>query len=740
MADLELSFASGEKSLSVRHFSVEEEVSGLFEVSVVALSENDSLDLEALLGKPASLRVASGMKEARTGGARLWTGICAAIEQVQGESTGLSTYKLRIVPDVWLLTQRRGHRIFQHVSIPTIVEKVLGEWKIKPVWHLDKGRYPKLEYKVQYGETDHAFVSRLLEEAGIVFTFPDDDSAGSHITFTDRLHQGDLRPGGSIPYVDNPSQSAEKEFVTHLLLSHEVRPGALTIRDYDFRNPGFALFGNAPKSAQPEDFYEQYHYQPGAALAELGKPGNTPAADDQAVARYDHPYLGDKAKRALSGVRNARRSISFDTNTSDLWPGVVFTIEGHPQAELDTSHKLVVTSFSMSGSPGGEWTMSATAVFASDPYLPPLRTPKPKVQGVQSATVVGPAGQEIHTDEFGRVRVQFPWDREGKKNERSSCWIRVSQGWAGTGYGMITIPRIGQEVLVGFLNGDPDQPIITGRVFNAVEHVPYDLPEHKTRSTWKSDTSMGSNGSNEIMFEDLADKELIYMQAQRNMRKLVKRDETITVRRNRQKLVLLNETETTGANRTEVTGANRTEITGVNRTTVVGAHRAKLVGGNETERTEGNLTVYVGGNQDVVIKQVRKRRVEGDSHLTVKGDRRQRVEGSQSLTVNGDQQEKVGQNHALAVDKEIHFKAGTNLVIEAARDITLRGPGGFIRIDAGGITIRGNLVKINSGGSPGAGQGSAPVAPDEANEAEILPPPPPKPEDVLFTGIVGSEG
>jgi type VI secretion system secreted protein VgrG len=737
MAVLELSFEGGEASLSVRRFSVQESISSLFTVSVWARSKNDSLDLDSIVGKAASFRIVAGYQWALLGGARYWTGICSYMEQVQAESTGLSTYYLRIVPRLWLLTQRRGNRIYQHQSIPDILDDLLKEWSIKPEWQIDRGKYPKLEYKVQYGESDYAFLSRLLEEAGIAFVFPDDDAKGSKLTFSDKLHAGAPRPAPPIHFVDNPSQASEKEFVTDVRIASEVRPGAHTIRDHDFRNPAFRLFGEAPKAPAPEDAYEQYHYDPGAFLVEGAKGGDTPVADDQGVARYEQRYGKELAERSLLSARADKRSVSFDTNTIDLWPGQVFSIENHPHADLGAGQKLLVADFSAQGAPDEEWSMSARAVFvdAKAPYRPPIKTPKPVVYSVQSATVVGPKGQEIHTDEFGRVRVQFPWDREGKLDERSSCWIRVSQGWAGTGFGMIVLPRIQQEVLVAFLEGDPDQPIIVGRVFNATNQVPYKLPQHKTRSTWKSDSSLGGGGFNEIMFEDLKGKELVYVQAQKNLRKLVKNDETITVGNNRQKLVVVNETETTGANRTEVTGANRTEITGVNRTTVIGGNRSKQIGGDEIERTDGNLTSYIGKNQDITIKQTKREQIEGDSHLRVKGKRNQRVDGNQSLTVKKNRQEKVGKNHAMEVGEEIHLKAGTALVIEAAKDLTLKGPGGFIRIDAGGITIKGNVVKINSGGSAGSGSGASPEDPAEAVEAVIEAPEKPVPDNVAITGL-----
>ncbi len=261
--------------------------------------------------------------------------------------------------------------------------------------------------------------------------------------------------------------------------------------------------------------------------------------------------------------------MSFSTNTVDLWPGMVFQMEDHPHKKLSSTTKLLVTTLTMEGTAHEAWETFGEAVFADQVYRSPM-LPKPRVNGVQSATVVGKKGEEIHTDEHGRVKLQFPWWRDGKDDENSSCWIRASQGWAGTGFGLITIPRVGQEVLVSFLEGDPDQPIITGRVFNAIQPVPYKLPKHKTRSAWRSRSTPNSEGFNEIMFEDLKDKELVYLQAQKNLRKLVKNDETITVGHDRKHLVKNDQTETVKKNRTEVTGGDRIEITDKNHTTVIG--------------------------------------------------------------------------------------------------------------------------------------------------------------------------
>lgn len=671
MAMLELSFAGGEASLSVRRFSVRESISGLFEASVWACSPNPDLDLESIIGQGVALRVMSGRLFAKGGGGRLWTGIVRSIEQVQASQSALgmkelSTYLLRVVPNLWMLTQRRNYRIFQHLSVPEIIDELLDEWGIDRVWQVDRDAYPKHEYRVQYAESDFDFLSRQLEDAGIAYTFPDDDEKPSIVTFSDKLDKGPLRTP-AIPYVDNPSQSSEKEFASAVHLSYTLRPGAYVIRDYDFRKPSFELFGGATKVEGSEATYEQYHYEPGGFLVEGGK------------SVHEQSFGHARAQSRLDAARADRRTVTFDTNTIDLAPGQTFCLDKHPHAELGEQAKLLVTEFVVEGSPDGEWAMSGQAAFAQGTYRPPMRTAKPRVEGVQTARVVGAPGEEIHTDAYGRVRVQFPWDREGNHDQNSSCWIRVSQGWAGTGYGMIVLPRVGQEVLVGFLEGDPDQPIVVGRVFNAKQVVPYKLPQHKTRSTWKSDSSLGSNGFNEIMFEDAQGQELVWEQAQKNRRRLVKNDETITI----------------------------------------GHDRQKLVKNDETDKTLGNLKVYVGKDQDIVIKQDKRERIEGDSHLRVFGKRNQRIEGKQSLTVKGDRHEVVGKNYAVGANDEMHVKAGTAIVIEAGKDLTLKGPGGFVRIDQSGVTIRGKVVRINSGGSPGVGKGASPDEPAEAIEAVV---------------------
>lgn len=732
MPILQLTVGTGD-TFAVKTFEIHERMSDTFCVTLVAYSENESIDLEGVVGKPASFAIESGMKFA-TRGKRKWQGICSYAEQVHAEPTGLSTYALEIVPVMWVLTQRASHRLFQHVTIVDIVKVIFGELGVDAVWQLSETYLP-LEYRVQYGESDYQFVCRLLEEAGIAFSFPDD--GGTKLILSDAPTANPAFAGSPLSFVDNPNEASELEFVTHVQMAHGVRPGAFTMRDYDQRAPRFNLEARAATDATTELAYEQYAYVPGGFLVENQSGGATPVADDQGVARWAQAHGVERARLALEATRADKRHVVFVSNVIDLGAGTVFAIDKHPHAALTPATSLLTTEYHLRGSQHGNWTASGRALFADVPYRPPLRTPKPVVTGVQPAVVVGPKGEEIYVDELGRVRVQFPWDRDGKLDETANCWLRVSQGWAGTGFGMIDVPRIGQEVIVGFVGGNPDQPMVVGRLYNAVELVPYKLPDHKTRSTWKSRSSPqgAAENFNEIMFEDLMGQELVFEQAEKNRRRLVKHDEVVTVVHDLQKYVKNDEIETTVRNRTQVTEGHRTEIVDLNRTIVIKQNREHLVEQNETIRTNGNRLDTVAGTSDVTVLGDRKTLLASDDHIHVRGSRNELVDVDQSLEVAGNQMEKVGGNHALDATNEIHLKAGMNLVIESGVDLTLKSSGGFIRIDPTGVTIQGTLVRINSGGAAGSGQGSSPVSPTDATAAEITPPEKPIMDDVSETGI-----
>jgi type VI secretion system secreted protein VgrG len=714
---LRLLFESGESSLDVRRFVVQEAVSSLFRVTVWAHSPESSLPLSSLVGHAAGLRIESPVKFALKP-VRLWSGICSAAAQVHAENSPLlSTYEFEIVPALWLLTKRSGYRIFQHLSIPDIIDKLLGEWKIAPVWEVDRGRYPKLEFKVQYGESDFTLFTRLLEEAGITYLFEDTEQE-TKLVLRDEP-QTVARRGVAIPYQEHANHAEEKEYVNSARIGHEVRPGAFVLQDYDFRRPALPLQEQAPKSAAPEDRNEQVRYEPGSYLAEIGAGGDTPVADDKGIARYDMGYGRNKATRLLAGARVGKAGVTLDTNAVDLRPGSIFEVSNHVHPDV-AGRALLTTHLTMEGSLREAWRLTVHAVWAELPYRPPAVTPKPAVHGIQSATVVGEndaqGAQEIHVDEFGRVRVQFPWDREAKADANASCWIRVSQGWAGRGYGMMHIPRVGQEVLVTFLDGDPDQPVIVGRLHNKTNPLFYKLPDNKTISTYKGDSSPGDNGYNEIKFEDKKGEELFYHQAEKDQRVLVKHDETITVLNNRRKAVNQNETDTTGKNRVEVTGRDRSESVGVNKTTFVVGNRSKWIKRDKGVRNEGNRQTLLNQTADIVVKGDKREWVQRDAHLYIKGDRREAVDDTRSFIVVEDHHEKIGGSHALVSGKTQSYHADVKLVAEGGSGATAKGPGGFVAIDASGVIISGNVVRINAGGSPGQSKQATPKEPLKARE------------------------
>ncbi|AUX49053.1 uncharacterized protein SOCE26_105980 [Sorangium cellulosum] len=610
MPRLSLWFASKEESLSVRRFSVREQMSSLFEVSILAVSEIEDLDLDSLVGKAAAFRVESTVLSSIVP-SRVWAGLCAQMEQVQAEPTGLSTYRLRIVPLLFRTTLRRNSRIFQHMTIPDIVLQMLKEWEIEPEVKLS-AKYPAYEYRVQYGETDYAFMCRLLEEAGISFHFAhraDGGRMGAELTrlvLSDVPHRGEPRSDVPIPYVDHPNQASGREFVSDVVVSHEVRPGHVTLRDFDFRmRPDYQLFAEAKAGLEDELRYEQYHYVPGAFVVEPGKGGDTPVADDRGVARVDTKEAEALATRSLESERRGRRSIQYRTNALDLGPGVVLSIGRHPRKELDPGQALLVVASTFEGDHGGEWSTTGEAVFAEQPYRPARRTPKPRVVGVQSAIVVGPPGEEIHTDEFGRVRVQFHWDREGRFSDASSCWIRVSQGWAGSRYGLLSIPRVGQEVLVDFFDGDPDRPVVVGRVFNSSTRVPYTLPAEKTKSGWKSDSSPGSGGFNELSFDDAAGRELIHVQAQRDYSEIIKRDQSSTVLSNRSASVTGGDSVTVGGSQSFTVGKSQSHTIGEQQTNNIGEGRTSIVRTSDTVDAGDSQNVTVGDGVGYTINKDR---------------------------------------------------------------------------------------------------------------------------------------
>jgi type VI secretion system secreted protein VgrG len=513
-------------AVDVRQFTIANRFMAPFAATVLVRSSDDDLDFEALVGHRANFELLShGLLDKPA----TWAGICASVEMMEAEPDGLSTYRIRLVHPLWLLTQKRGYHVHQYLSEPTIAANVLKSWGLEAQKAFNEADHPARKYKVQYDETDLDFVTRMLEEAGVTLSFdasldPNAKPAElkpAKIVLSDRPQANP--PRAPLGWARDPSSfGATHEYATRVRFGREVKPGRFTVADYDHRNPAYGLSETSALEGVEEPL-EQYRYDPGAFVYET-KPdakGDSPVADDRGVARVDMKRAHALAEMRLSAARHGAFQVRFDTNAIDIVPGTVVAIANHPHRALGLGHPLLVIQVTVRGERSGRAIASCVAVHASDAYRPPLKTPKPKTLGVECATVVGPAGEEIHTDEFGRVRVQFNWDRHGKADEKSSCWIRVSQPWAGAAFGGSNLPRVGQEVIVDFYGGDPDKPVIIGRAYNNLSQTPYKLPDHKTKSVWRSSSTGGGGGYNEIRMDDKAGEEHLRIRAQKDLFKEV---------------------------------------------------------------------------------------------------------------------------------------------------------------------------------------------------------------------------
>jgi type VI secretion system secreted protein VgrG len=510
--------------------------------------------------------------------------------------------------------------MFQLKTEVDIALDLLKEWGISPTKRL-AGVYKKRKYRLQYGESDYTFICRMLEDAGVSFYFESGDESPLVL---DDGPQGNVRRL-PITFRDNPN-TVDIEYVTAVNVGRRLRPGKYTVRDYDYRRPADYNLVASASAEGVEDRLERFHYVPGAFLYESDKGEDSPSADDRGKFRTDEAEAAALAQRRLDAKRSSAREVTFKTNTVDPVPGTVLSFLDHPKAELGPDKWLLITESKLSGDIPDKWRHECKAVSADVPYRPPLHTPKPRAQGVENATVVGPAGEEIHVDEFGRVRVQFHWDREGQMDARSSCWIHVNQPWGGTGFGGTNLPRIGQEVIVDFLGADPDRPIITGRIYTNLQKTPYKLPDNKTQSGWKSNSSPEKGGYNEIMFEDKAGAELVRMQAEKDLNKLVKNDESVNIGNDRTSTIGNDESRTIGNDMMKQVMNNMREMIGMNRSRGVGNDENVQVGRNQTTNVGDKIEIVCGKSKLTMDKdgnitlQGTKITVSGSDHVQVSSE------------------------------------------------------------------------------------------------------------------------
>ncbi|NUP05372.1 MAG: type VI secretion system tip protein VgrG [Polyangiaceae bacterium] len=596
-------------SFDIREFKVTDGLNMLFSVDLVVRCSNPSVDFEETIGRAATFRIETNQAVYPEMASPSWSGIVADIEQAASEDTGLSTYRIRLAPSFWLLTQRTNCRVFQQMTDLEIVTTLFTEWGL-PFENACSGSYKTRKYRVQYQETDYAFVCRLLEASGISYLF----EQRADVTTVVLRDEPEVVAPRALPldHVNEPTTG--RIFATGLKATRRMRSGRSTFADHDPRLPNEPLLGQASSSQHPlESRLEAFTYTPGAFKFGNAGPNDTPTADDRGRTRTDSGEAKLIAERDAAARIAASQHLAFKSNCLELRAGFVLSLANHPTAER--FKKLLLTQVTISGTHNTDVVVAADAVSGELPFKPAQRTPKPNISGVECATVVGPAGETIHCDEFGRVRVQFHWDRYGKMNEYSSCWIPTNQPWAGEGFGMVNLPRIGQEVLVSFLGGNPEEPVVVGRVFTNLRRPPFALPEAKNESGFRSKSVPETGGYNLLRFVDTAGDELVEGRAEKDMRTRVNNDKALSVGRDRQMQIARDDDELVGGNQRETVAKDKLSRVFDSMLSIVGKDRllktvgnmisqakAHAIGAEEViNLTVGNSIIYMDKDK-IVIK------------------------------------------------------------------------------------------------------------------------------------------
>ncbi len=554
---LQLTTPLGADKLLPLGFQGREAISELFrfELQTAWQDTEEKLEFDKLLGKKITIELA--IREHK----RYINGMVSRITQGYRDKHFIY-YVLEVVPDIWTLSRKRRSRTFQHLTVPDILKQVLAEFDV--VYQIDDQFKPR-EYCIQYNETDLNFICRLMEEEGIYYFFTHTES-GHRLVLADHPQAHPAIPFLSTAiWEDSMHAGFEEDRVYNWNKHQEIRSGKFTTWDHNFQIPEKKLDANKPiletvtagetahkLKVASNDNYEIYEFPGGYAnrVDGISKAGGEQPSDLNNIFKDNQRTANVRMQEeAVQGMQihsdgwhagfTAGHTFELDRHFSDDGKFVITSVEHQARQPLDADNPAANTDEAF------EYSNSFTCIPAALPYRPVRSTPVPTINGVQTAIVVGGDDGDIFTDKYGRIKVQFHWDREGEKDANSSCWVRVATFWAGEQWGAVHIPRIGQEVIVDFVNGDINHPIAVGSVYNAMTMPPWTLPEHKTISGIKSRSVPGGAGRfNELSFEDKADKELVNFQAQKDLTSLIKNNETRTVRNNRVTNIDNDETKT----------------------------------------------------------------------------------------------------------------------------------------------------------------------------------------------------
>jgi type VI secretion system secreted protein VgrG len=620
----------GDDELLLRQAQVHEELGRPFTIDVELLSDDEDISLDDLLGQNVTIRLET------EGDSRFFNGIVTEFFQKENIDR-TACYGAIIKPWFWLLTLSENCRVFQEKTYPEIIKEVFNELGFSDHEDQLSGTYTAQEYVVQYNESDFNFVSRIMEQEGIYYYFNHTNGKHTLVMVDDNSVLPDC---GDVPFhdVEEDGYKVDLEGIMKWENYRKLRTGGVSLSDFDFTTPSKAL---EAVTAEPKT----------ASLAALKK------------FNYPGKYLERAKGTDYTKMLMEKENVNYDEKSCEgnfrtLFAGSNFSLIDHHRDDQNDDYLIakftcILKSDEYISSSNGEdselFTCKFTAIPATVVYRPQISATKPKMTGPQTALVVGKKGEEIWTDKYGRVKVLFHWDRYGEADEKSSCWIRVSQTWAGKGWGAMQIPRIGQEVLVDFLYGDPDQPIIIGSVYNGSTMPPYTLPANATISGIKTRTSKGGSGFNELRMEDKKGEEQIFIHGEKNLDINIKNDCFETI--------------------------------GNDRHLIVKNDQVELVENNRSEEVKADHIEKIGK----------------DRHLDVLGKEAKKIGDSLSLTVTGDVAEVFKANHSMQVTDDSYIK-GSNICIEATDNITFKVGGTSISIDAGGVIIKtGSDIKLDAG-------------------------------------------
>ena len=646
---IKLTTPFGKDVLLFAQMSASERLSQPFHLELSVLSEKGDLDGNKILGHPVSVEfpLASG------GGERVFHGLVSDFTQLSYDERH-HEYQVTVRPWFWFLSRTADCRVFQNMSVQEIFEALAREKGFSEFRFTLKGTHRKLAYCVQYRETAFNFLSRLLEQEGIYYFFEHSEQKHTMVLVDDSASHKVAVGYDSVPYYPPslPNTRRTRDHLTSWTHVRTVQPGVYATSDFDFKKPTTSLLKTQSIERQHAVAnFEIFDY-----------PADLPAKKDE-----DTAALEDESERVaktrIEELQASHLVAHGQGNAMGLAVGAQFKLADYPRDDLNIKYTIVAATLSVASnahqtgkSEGVQYHVAVEAIDARTQYRPPRATPKPVVQGAQTATVVGKAGEEIDTDEHGRVKVQFHWDRKGARDDKSSCRIRVAQVWAGQQWGAIHIPRIGQEVIVSFLEGDPDRPIITGRVYNGKHKPPYALPANATQSGIKTRSSKGGNDKtfNEIRFEDKKDSEELVIHAEKDFKVDVENDATWRV------------------------GLNEDSPT-------KDKGHAKAIIGKKLHVDVGDEITFVTGNSKIVMKK------NGDIDITCKN---LSVKASDAIKLKADKEVKVDGTMEVGIKSlKVMIEGTTQVGIKSS--VSTKVEGTMLDLSASGIaSLKGALTKI----------------------------------------------